>query len=109
DNRRVMPWTGLSADQQWLAARLQRLGKLRAAHSALRHGTRATISVGADTWLYSMTGAEETLYVALNRGDGSATLTGLPAGTLEELVEGATVTGPTANLPARQARIYRVK
>ncbi len=109
DNRRAMPWSAYSADQAWLKARLQKLGAVRAAHPALRRGTRTTISVTADAWLYSMRSAEETLYVAINRGDASATLSGLPAGALTELLEGTTAMGPNATVPPRQARIWEVK
>ena len=77
--------------------------------AALRRGSRATVSVGADTWLYTMKSTEETLYVAINRGDASATLTGLPAVPLEELLEGVSSTGPSTIVPARQVRIFRVK
>ena len=108
DNRRLMQWTGLSADQQWLQARVAALGTVRAAHPALRHGNRTTLAVGNDTWLYSMTSPEETLYVAINVSDSPASVTGLPSGALDELVEGTSVTGPSANVPARQARIFKV-
>jgi glycosidase len=109
DNRRVMPWAGLTADQQWLAGRLQKLGTLRAAHPALRRGTRTTLVVNADSWLYAMKTTDETIYVAINRGDAPATLTGLPAAALEELIEGTTVTGPSTTVPARQVRLFQVK
>jgi glycosidase len=109
DNRRPMQWSNLSADQQWLKARLQKLGTLRAAHVALRRGARTTLNVGNDTWLYSMSGGGETLYVAINRGDASATLSGLPAVALDELVEGTSTSGPSVTLPARQVRIFQVK
>lgn len=109
DNRRIMPWTGLSADQQWLRTRLQRLGAVRAAHVALRRGTRSTLSVNDDTWLYSMTGGGETLYVAVNRGDASATLSALPAGAYDELLDGASVTGPSLQVPARTVLILEAR
>jgi glycosidase len=105
DNRRVMQWSGLNAQQTWLQARLQRLGTIRAAHPALRRGTRTTINVGNDTWLYSMTSPEETVWVAINRGDASATLTGLPSQPLTELVENTSMTGGSITVPARQVRI----
>jgi glycosidase len=109
DNRRVMPWTGLNAHQQWLRGRIEALGAIRAAHPALRRGTRSTVSVGNDTWLYSMHSPEETVWVAINRGDSSATLSGLPNQALDELVEGTSVSGGSVTVPARQVRVYVVR
>ena len=105
DNRRFMTWTGLTADQQWLKGRVAKLGALRKAHPALRHGTRATLSVTADTWVYSMTKGDEVVYVALNRGDADATVTGLPAQALTDEYNGVSVSGPSLSVPARSARI----
>ena len=98
-----MPWAGLSADQLWLKTRLQKLGTQRALHPALRHGTRNTLNVGNDTWLYAMQSTEETVYVALNRGDSSATLSGLPSVAFDELLDGSSLTGPSVTVPARTA------
>ncbi|MGZ3448927.1 MAG: alpha-amylase family glycosyl hydrolase [Polyangiales bacterium] len=104
DNRRMMQWTGLSADQQWLHDRLKKLLAIRAAHPALRRGKRTTIVGGdADLWVFSMETAGDTVYVAINRGDSTKTATGIPAG-LTELVEGG-----TTSVPARQTRIWSSK
>src|SRR5260370_114160 len=40
DNRRPMQWSGYSAGQQQLLGRRKKLGTVRAAHPALRDGTR---------------------------------------------------------------------
>ena len=48
----------------------------------------------------------DTVYVAINRGDTDQQVSGLPAGTLNELLTAAPVTGPTVTVPARQARIF---
>jgi glycosidase len=109
DNRRPMPWGTLSLDQEWLRARVSKLGVIRAAHPALRRGTRNTLQASGDIWVYSMTSADETLYVAINRGDSQVTVQGLPAAALDELVEDASVTGPKAIVPPRQARIFKVR
>jgi glycosidase len=105
DNRRMMQWNGLNPNQQWLQSRLAKLGKIRADHPALRRGNRNTISVNADTWLYSMSTPGDTVYVALNRADTAATISGLPNGMLDELLEGTSVMGSTITVPPRQARI----
>jgi glycosidase len=106
DNRRPMQFTGLSADQTYLCNTLKALLAARAAHPALRRGARSTLSAGADTWVYSMTSGADVVYVALNRGDTPATLGGLPAGALNELVTATSVTGPGITVPPRQARLY---
>ncbi|MEW5740955.1 MAG: alpha-amylase family glycosyl hydrolase [Myxococcota bacterium] len=105
DNRRTMTWAGLTADQLWLRGRVEKLGELRKRHAALRHGQRATLSVTADTWVYSMTKGAEVVYVALNRGDTDATVTGLPAGALVDEYTGVSVSGPSVQVPARSARV----
>jgi glycosidase len=115
DNRRMMQFTGLSADQQYLYNTIKALTAARAAHPALRRGHRTTISADADTWVFSMsapaagTVPADTVYVAINRGDGTVNVSGLPAGALNELVTGTTATGPSASLPPRQARIFVAK
>ncbi len=109
DNRRVMQFVGLSADQQYLYATVKALTAARAAHPALRRGHRTTIGATADTWVYSMSTAGDTVYVAINRGDGTANIGGLPGGVLDELVTGATVNGPSYSLPPRQARVFVAK
>jgi glycosidase len=105
DNRRFMQWTGLSADQLWLRARIGALGKLRQDHPALRRGSRTSLSATDDTWVYSMSDGVETLYVAINRGDADQTVTGLPAGTLRDLLNLESVSGPSVRVLARSARV----
>jgi glycosidase len=106
DNRRKMQWSGETADQTFLRDRIKVLTKIRSQHPALRRGQRQTIQVSGDVWLYSMTTAGDTVYVAINRGDTDQSVNGLPSGTLQELVTATTASGPGATIPARQARIY---
>jgi glycosidase len=105
DNRRPMQWTGYSAGQQLLLGRVQKLGTIRAAHPALRKGTRATLSSGTDTWAYSMTSGSDVVYVAVNRGDSSQAVGGLPSSKLTDQMTGDVFTSSTINVPARSARI----
>lgn len=109
DNRRFMQWSGLTADQSWLKGRVAKLGQLRKAHPALRRGTRASLGATTDTWLYSMSDGTQTLYVALNRGDGDQTVGGLPAGTYDDLYNDVTVSGPAVTVPARSARVLKAR
>ena len=109
DNRRMMTWGSLSADQTFLKDRVKALLTIRAAHPALRRGKRATLSVDDDVWVYSMTTAGDTVYVAINRGDADKSIGGLPSVALTELITSAAVTGPSYTVPARQTRIFIAK
>jgi glycosidase len=105
DNRRMMTWTGLTADQVWLKGRISKLGQLRAAHPALRHGRRTTLFVNDDAWVYSMTKGTDVVFVAINRGDSDVTVSGLPADALFDEYNGVSVSGPSMVVPARSARV----
>lgn len=109
DNRRFMQWTGLTADQSWLKGRVAKLGQLRKANPALRRGVRKSLGATNDTWLYSMSDGAQTLYVALNRGDGDQAVSGLPAGTFDDLYNDVTVSGPSVTVPARSARVLKAR
>jgi len=103
DNRRVMPWSGHTADQTWLRGRISGLAAARREHPALRRGTRQTLEVTWDTLAYRMTAPGDTVYVVLNRGDAPATVN-LPAGTYIDVVTGEPVTMP-GTLAARAGRL----
>jgi glycosidase len=106
DNRRMMPWGGLSAPQQWLQGRIAKLLGIRSAHPCTRSGTRTTIMANQDVWAYTLTAGTDTLHVVINRGDAVQSVT-LGTGNLTELVEGGTGAGPVVSVPARQTRIYQ--
>ncbi len=105
DNRRPMQWSGYSAGQESLLALIKDLGAIRAEHSALRRGTRKTLSSAQDTFAYEMKDASETVYVALNRGDSDTTVSGIPAGSYKDALGGAMIEGGNVSVPARSARI----
>ena len=105
DNRRPMQWTNYSAGQDLLLQQIKDLGTIRAAHSALRRGTRKTLGVAADTFAYEMKDAMETVYVAINRGDADKAVSGVPAGSYKDELTGAMVEGANVSVPARSARI----
>jgi glycosidase len=94
DNRRFMQWDAYTSDQTWLRDQITALAKLRAAHPATRRGTRTTIGVSTDVFVYKMTTAGDTVFVALNRGDTAQDATNLAAGTYTDLVTGQTVSAP---------------
>ncbi len=105
DNRRFMQWDGYSAGQSWLLQHIKDLGALRAEHSALRRGNRKTLSSGQHTLGYEMKDANETVYVAINRGDSAADVGGIPDGSYLDALSGDMVGGGTVNVPARSARV----
>jgi glycosidase len=105
DNRRFMQWSGYSAGQTLLQGHLKKLGAIRASHDALRRGTRAGVSSTAETLVYRMTLGADVVWVAINRADGAQSVSGLPSGTLHDLLGGGTVSGPSFSLPARSSMI----
>ena len=109
DNRRMMQWTGLSANQTWLKDRMSRLLAIRKEHASLRRGIRTTLRADADVWVYARTTTGDSVYVAVNRGDSPQTIGGLPNGSLTELVTQAAVQGPSATIPPRETRVFVAK
>jgi glycosidase len=109
DNRRYMQWSGYSAAQQGLHDRLAKLLSIRAAHPSMRRGTRTTLYVDVDHWVFSETTtvgtATDTVYVGVNRSDDDYTATVVPPG-LPELVVGGTMSTGSDDLPARETRIW---
>jgi len=109
DNRRMMQWTGYSTGQQALYARIKALTTIRAAHPAMRRGTRSTLQVDADLWVYELTTSAgdpspDTVYVAINRSDGDRQTTALPSG-LTELITNTPASSPMT-IPARETRVF---
>jgi glycosidase len=108
DNRRMMTWEDegavLSEYQKTLRSHLEKLGAIRRDHPALWRGARSTLWVSNDTYAYKLSDENETVYVALNRGDAIAAVSGMPAKG-SDLLTGAKVDGPNVNLQARSAII----
>ncbi|MBI5527596.1 MAG: alpha-glucosidase C-terminal domain-containing protein [Deltaproteobacteria bacterium] len=68
DNRRIMAFgEALSAHQKATLEFTEKLGRIRAEHSALRRGTRKTIAVEDDLWVYRMEYAGDSVFVGMNR------------------------------------------
>jgi glycosidase len=109
DNRRMMQWSSYSTGQQKLLAHVKKLGAIRAAHPALRRGTRSTLSVGTDTYAYKLALNGDTVYVLVNRGDGAANVGGLPAGSYTDLLTDSPESGPSPSVPARSSMILVAK
>ncbi len=105
DNRRFMQWSGYSDGQELLRDHISALAAIRAEHVALRHGSRETLSVGADTMAYRMQEGSDSVFVVLNRSDGSATAGGLPSGSYVDLLDSSSHSGPEISVPARSSRV----
>ncbi|MCA9689775.1 MAG: hypothetical protein KC636_09205, partial [Myxococcales bacterium] len=105
DNRRFMQWDGYSAGQLYLREQVEKLTAIRAAHSATRRGARQSISANNDTMAYRMSDGDDEVFVVINRGDGAATVGGLPAGALVDELSGEQLSGPDVMVPARGARV----
>jgi glycosidase len=111
DNRRMMQWSNYSAAQQGLHDRIKALAAIRAAHPAMRRGTRTTVEVTEDLWVYSLATmpgdpSPDTVYVAINRSDDDLTTTALPAG-LTELITNMPEGASPVTIPARQTRVFK--
>lgn len=104
DNRRFMQWEGTNEHQDWMRARLAKLGTIRNEQGALRRGKRKVLSVNDDTIVYEMVRGSDTIVVAINRADTSNTAEGVPSGNYTELLEEASVTAPIT-LPPRSVAI----
>jgi glycosidase len=105
DNRRMMQWSNYSAGQSALAAEVKKLTAIRAAHASLRRGKRTPLGATADTLAYQMAYQGDVVTVVVNRSDSSKTVSNLPAGNLQDLLNGGTVSGPSIDVPARTTRI----
>jgi glycosidase len=111
DNRRMMQWSNYNAGQQALLARIQALTAIRAAHPATRRGTRTTLDVSEDLWVYELqtTAGDpmpDTVYVAINRSDNDLTTSKLPSG-LTELLTNTPEGASPVTIPARQTRVFK--
>jgi glycosidase len=104
DNRRAMQWDAWSGEQTWLRDRIAKLAEIRAAHPALRRGTRSSLGSTSDAYVYEMQSAGDSLIIALNRGDGAVEAPGVPSGTYTDLLTGATLSSPVT-IPARGALV----
>lgn len=108
DNRRYMQWSGYSDNQLFLRGQLEKLGQIRKAHPALYRGVRVAVSVTQDTYGYVMTDGDDVVSVALNRGDNTAAVGGMPAKG-HDLLSDKDVDGTSVTLPPRTAMVLVAK
>jgi glycosidase len=106
DNRRPMPWSGTSADQDNLRALIGKLTKIRTAHPALRYGSRKQVWISNDVYAYQMTSGSDKVVVVLNRSDATQTIN-LQGSSYADLLNGGTVTASSVSMPPRSSRILQ--
>lgn len=104
DNRRFMTWNDLDPDQDWLRDQVKKLGTIRKENPALWRGTRTTVFVSNDVYVYKMTDGPDVVYVAINRSDSAQSAENLPD-SATDLLSGDEVSGPNVSMPARSAMI----
>jgi glycosidase len=105
ENRPMMAFDGLSAQQTSLRTLVENLGQIRRDHVALRKGQRQDIQVTDDLWYFEAFYGSDLVFVAINRADNDTTIDGLPASS-RELLTATDLTGTSASIPARRARIF---
>jgi hypothetical protein len=101
----MMAFDGLSAQQTSLRTLVENLGQIRRDHVALRKGQRQDIQVTDDLWYFEAFYGSDLVFVAINRADNDTTIDGLPASS-RELLTATDLTGTSASIPARRARIF---
>jgi len=99
DNREMMRFGGLSADEQASLLHAQLLGKAREEHEALRRGTRQNVLLEDWFWVYRVTYEDDEVYVAINR-DGPKSYAP-PAGYVDVLGHCA-----GDNVPSQRACVF---
>lgn len=114
DNRRLMPWdeSQLLPAQMRLRTHLQRLAQIRQAHKSLSRGTRQTLRVDANSWVYKTSCQDERfedLTVVINRGDAPIIDVAVPTGAYVDLLSNAMFSNavrvePRSMLILRQVR-----
>ena len=98
DNRRMMAFDGLDSNQRATLEHVEKIGKARLDHPALRTGSTSTLRVDSDFWVYARKKASDVALVLLNRSsERSETISvsslGLSNGaSLKEVFTGTTVT-----------------
>ena len=101
DNRRLMKFSGLTANEQMVLSRVKLAGTARSDHAGLRRGERRTLFVDANFYVYARGTGSDAVIVALNRNGFEVTSSpitipsslGLSDGTsLTDLISSRTAT-----------------
>ena len=114
DNRRLMPWddTQLLPAQLELRSHLQKLAQIRQEFKSLSRGTRQTLRVDADSWVYKTSCQDdrfEDLMVVINRGDAPLNDAAVPAGNYLDLLSNTMFSGTVRVEPRSMLILRRVR
>jgi glycosidase len=74
DNRRMMPWSGYSTEQQAVLEHVKKVANLRLRYPALRSYQRKTLYVDGERYAYLLTAGKQRIVVVMRRG-GDASIT----------------------------------
>ncbi len=111
DNRRMMIFGDqLNEQQKSMLDYVQRLGRVRKAHPALRHGKRTDLHVDNENWCYLMTSGNDNILVAISTISGyGCDLHG--EYRLKNLLsdEGEEFTASSIDMSVNHLNIYQVK
>lgn len=105
DNRRFMQWSSYSSGQQALFDHIATMTAFRSEHAATRRGDRTTLTTGTDVFAYRMDAPGDVVVVAVNRADGTNTVSGIPDGDWVDALTGATFSGPEVDVPGRSTLV----
>jgi glycosidase len=114
DNRRFMKWSALSSREQDLLDFMRKVGTARRNSKALKFGTRETLAIERDLYVYQRATAAEGAIVVINRGsersvslNPKGVLSRLPL-TLKDAISGNAVSISSAGqlvIPARASMV----
>lgn len=93
DNRRMMPFESLSAEQSATLEFVRKVGVARKELAPLRLGDFATVTVTATAWVFKRTYEGKTVFIVANRSESSANVSFQPqvSGNLTNYLTDATI------------------
>lgn len=111
DCRAGFPWDEEARWDEKLLSTFRELGALRRAHIATRRGTWRRLARDAHIHAFAMEHPEETLWVATNATDATATLEldEPPPSSATRLFGEGTLSRGTVSLPPRRGVVWRVR
>ena len=114
DNRRLMPWNAaeLQPAQRDLRDHLAKLAQVRFEHKSLSRGTRQTLRVDQDSWIFKTSCQDERfedLTVVINRGDNPMNNVAVPSGTYVDLLTDQRFDGAVSVAPRSMLILRRIQ
>ncbi|MGB0647165.1 MAG: alpha-amylase family glycosyl hydrolase, partial [Bradymonadia bacterium] len=114
DNRRLMPWNAaeLQPAQRDLRDHLAKLAQVRFEHKSLSRGTRQTLRVDQDSWVFKTSCQDERfedLTVVINRGDNPMNNVAVPSATYVDLLTDQRFDGVVSVAPRSMLILRRIQ